>query len=383
MSVELSWLLLAVPLVFALGWMASRFDFWQWKREQRESPKAYFKGLSLLLNEQQDKAIDAFIEAVQHDPDTAELHFALGSLFRRRGEYERAVRVHQHLIARADLKHEDRERAQQALAQDYLRAGIFDRAEEAWSKLQGGRFDGEARLALMSLHERARDWQAALSAAQELHRRGDGSLNARMAHYRCELALQADARGDSAAAEAELEQAQHLAPESARPWALRAEKSAREGHHAEALRALDALRAAQPQGFSRMAGLYANSAMAAGMAEPARQVLAQAYEAAPSMALLSARLKMDQATPDATVHALIAHAQHAPTLSAAQALLGQPATSWGEAGLSVVRQAVDRAAGPVQRYRCAACGFEGLHWFWQCPGCLGWDTFPPQPIEEL
>ena len=89
---------LGLPLAFVLGWLASRFDFRQWQREQSESPKVYYKGLNLLLNEQQDKAIDAFIEAVQQDPDTTELHFALGNLFRRRGEYERAVRVHQHLL---------------------------------------------------------------------------------------------------------------------------------------------------------------------------------------------------------------------------------------------------------------------------------------------
>jgi tetratricopeptide (TPR) repeat protein len=88
---------------FALGWIGSRFDLRQWKRSDRQAPKAYFKGLNLLLNEQTDKAIDAFIEAVQHDPDTSELHFALGNLFRRRGEFERAVRVHQHLLQRADL----------------------------------------------------------------------------------------------------------------------------------------------------------------------------------------------------------------------------------------------------------------------------------------
>ena len=103
MDFDLQWLLLALPVAFALGWLASRFDLRQWKREQKDSPKAYFKGLNLLLNEQHDKAIDAFIEAVQNDPDTSELHFALGSLFRRRGEFERAVRVHEHLLKRADL----------------------------------------------------------------------------------------------------------------------------------------------------------------------------------------------------------------------------------------------------------------------------------------
>ena len=122
-------LLVALPVAFLLGWAASRIDLRQLKRADRQAPKAYFKGLNLLLNEQTDKAIDAFIEAVQHDPDTSELHFALGNLFRRRGEFERAVRVHQHLLQRADLSAADRERAQHALAQDYMKAGLFDRAE--------------------------------------------------------------------------------------------------------------------------------------------------------------------------------------------------------------------------------------------------------------
>ena len=100
MGFDLQWLLLGLPLTFALGWLASRFDLRQWRREQKDSPKAYYKGLNLLLNEQHDKAIDAFIEAVQQDPDTSDLHFALGNLFRRRGEYERAVRVHEHLLHR-------------------------------------------------------------------------------------------------------------------------------------------------------------------------------------------------------------------------------------------------------------------------------------------
>ena len=131
MDFDLRWLLFALPATFAIGWLASKLDTRQWKREQRDAPKAYFKGLNLLLNEQQDKAIDAFIEAVQNDPDTSELHFALGNLFRRRGEYERAVRVHEHLLQRGDLPRSERERAQAALAQDFFKAGLFDRAEPA------------------------------------------------------------------------------------------------------------------------------------------------------------------------------------------------------------------------------------------------------------
>ena len=146
MDFELQWLLLGLPLAFALGWLASRIDLRQWKREQRESSQTYLKGLNLLLNEQPDKAIDTFIEVVQNDPDSTELHFSLGNLFRRRGEYERAVRLHEFLLARAGLPRAERERAQAALAQDFMKAGLFDRAEQAYRALEGTRFDTDARL---------------------------------------------------------------------------------------------------------------------------------------------------------------------------------------------------------------------------------------------
>ena len=142
MDFDLSWVLWGLPIAFVLGWLASRLDLRQLRIENRQAPKAYFRGLNFLLNEQQDQAIDAFIEAVQNDPDTSELHFALGNLFRRRGEYERAVRVHEHLLSRGDLSRADRHRAQHALALDFLKAGLLDRAEEALRKLEGTRLRG-------------------------------------------------------------------------------------------------------------------------------------------------------------------------------------------------------------------------------------------------
>mgnify|MGYP000665068008 CR=1 FL=1 len=149
MDFDLTWILLGLPVAFVLGWLASRLDLRQLRIENRQAPKAYFKGLNFLLNEQQDQAIDAFIEAVQNDPDTSELHFALGNLFRRRGEYDRAVRVHEHLLSRGDLSRTDRERAQHALALDFLKAGLLDRAEDALQRLEGTPFEAPARLALL------------------------------------------------------------------------------------------------------------------------------------------------------------------------------------------------------------------------------------------
>ena len=216
MGFDLQWLLLGLPLTFALGWLASRFDLRQWRREQKDSPKAYYKGLNLLLNDQHDKAIDAFIEAVQQDPDTSDLHFALGNLFRRRGEFERAVRVHEHLLQRADLPASERDRAQHALAQDFMKAGLFDRAENAYHALDGTAFDTEARLALLTLHERSRDWRAAVEVAQKLENRGTGSFASRIAHYWCEIALEADAKQQTTDADTAIKRARDAAPQAAR-----------------------------------------------------------------------------------------------------------------------------------------------------------------------
>ncbi len=386
MDFDLQWLLLGLPVAFALGWLASRFDTRQWKREQRESPKAYFKGLNLLLNEQQDKAIDAFIEAVQHDPDSSDLHFALGNLFRRRGEYERAVRVHQHLLGRGDLPRAERDRAQHALAQDFLKAGLLDRAEAAFRALEGTAYDTEARLALLGLYERSRDWRAAAEVAQRLEKSGTGSFASRIAHYWCEIALEAEARQKDADAEAALERARVAAPQAARPIVLAGQRLARQGRHREVLELWgERLIAAQPQAFNLVAADYARCALAGGERERALQQLLALYRRAPSTDLLRAATLLDADVAAQRARAL-EHLKLQPTLSAAQELLrhhdgGAAPLDAGE--LAGVEQAISRAARPLQRYRCAACGFEAQQHFWQCPGCLNWDTYPPLRVEEL
>ena len=383
MDFDLQWLLLALPVAFGLGWLASRLDLRQWRREQRDAPKAWYQGLNLLLNEQHDKAIDTFIEVVQQDPDTSELHFALGNLFRRRGEYERAVRVHEHLLARGDLKKVDRDRAQHALAQDFMKAGLFDRAEQAYKALAGTSFDSEARLALLALHERARDWRAALEIAGELERAGTGSFATRMAHHWCELAQEAEVRRDDAEAEAALALARDVAPQMARPLVQSVQRARCRADHAAVIRWAETLLDKHPAEFNLVAREYAESAVAAGQTGAAMTRLQAAYRRAPGADLLAAMAILD---PDpARQRARAAeHLQSQPTLSAAQALLAttvhEPLDSEQR---SALRDAVAQAAKPLQRYRCVACGFEGPHHFWQCPGCLGWDTFPPQRGEEL
>lgn len=382
MEFDLQWLLVGLPVAFAVGWLASRLDLRQVRRESQTSPKAYYKGLNLLLNEQQDKAIDAFIEAVQHDPDTTELHFALGNLFRRRGEFERAVRVHQHLLDRADLGDTDRDRAQHALAQDFMKAGLFDRAEHAYKALEGSPFDTEARLALLNLYERSRDWRAAAETAAALERSGTGSFGTRIAHHWCELALEADAKGQRDEADEALKKARDAAPHAARPMLLAGQRALKSGQPQQALQHWQALFLRDPASFHLVAQDYADTALACGQADEARRLLEQAYEREPGMDLLRALARLEGTELGANPR-LLPHLKSQPTLSAAQALLGRPASEWSDERAAAVQAAVTKAARPMQRYRCAACGFEAQRYFWQCPGCLGWDSFPPHHLEEL
>ncbi len=383
MDFDLQWLLLGLPVAFALGWLASRLEGRQWRREQRDAPRAYFKGLNLLLNEQQDKAIDAFIEAVQHDPDTTELHFALGNLFRRRGEFERAVRVHQHLLQRGDLPAAERDRAQYALAQDFAKAGLFDRAEQAYRALDGTPFETEARLALLALYERAHDWRAAAEVAMRLEKSGTGSFAGRIAHHWCELALEADARGQRDEADAALQRAREAAPLAPRPLLLAAQRLARGGDTARALAAYHELAQRQPEAFDLALPDYVSCARSAGQKAAAHARLLEMAQQRPTLDLLRALDALEEKPSAASAARWVELLRRQPTLSAALAVLDAPRETWSDAAAAGVREAVALAARPLQRYRCAGCGFLGHQHFWQCPSCLGWDTFPLQRLEEL
>jgi lipopolysaccharide assembly protein B len=383
------WWFLALPLTFALGWWASRLDMLQWRREQKESAKAFYAGLNLLLNEQHDKAIDAFIVALQNNPDTTELHFALGNLFRRRGEYERAVRVHEHLLSRADLAQSERDRAQHALAQDYMTAGILDRAEAAYKALEGSAFDTEARLALLSLYERSRQWSSAIDAATRLEHTGAGSFATRIAHYWCELAQEADLRQQFESATQSVQRAHEAAPQAARPLVLAGARAYAQADYALALQNWGALFIIHPSAFSLVAVDYAQSTLlqtseGQTAAETRKAALAQIkelYQRTPSMPLLEALHLLE---PEAQPHRqrLRQRLQSPSALSAAQALLAQP-TPLALDEQSELAKTLAQAAEPLQRFRCAACAFEAKHYFWQCPGCLGWDTYPPHYLEDL
>ncbi len=381
MEFDLSTLLIGLPLAFALGWLASRVDLRQMRVENRQSPKAYFRGLNFLLNEQQDQAIDAFIEAVQNDPDTSELHFALGNLFRRRGEYDRAVRVHEHLLARADLNQAERDRAQHALALDFLKAGLLDRAEAALNKLEGTAHEQDARLALLAIYERSRDWAQASVVAAKLDSSSHGSFAPRQAHYLCEQAQTLVSAGQMQEALDKLARARELAPQSPRPLIEQAQLLLQQGQAKAALQALLMVRQASPQSLPLAAALMARLAEQAGARDSVLQLLTQAQQEQPSIDLVQAIVALED-DPQRARQRFEQHLKTEPSLLAASHWLAtEPLMQADQA--QGVRRAIERACGPLMRYRCAACGFEAKQHFWHCPGCQAWDSYPARRIEEL
>ncbi len=383
MEFDLSWILLGLPVAFILGWVASRMDLRQLRLENRQTPKAYFKGLNHLLNEQQDQAIDAFIEAVQHDPDTSELHFALGNLFRRRGEYERAVRVHQHLLSRGDLSQTDRDRAQHALALDYLKAGLLDRAEDALNKLEGTAHQTQAHLALLSIYERSRDWSKASVIAQKLSDSGQGSFQGRLAHYLCEEAESLDMAQQADQVVNLLKQATDAAPHNARARIALAKTYEQTGRAAEAYTTLENLATQVPASLPLLAPKLAALAQILNCIPKALTLLEASYAKTASLDVLNAIVTLRKAQGDADTGGLFAkHLEREPSLVAATQWIANEKFEHEEFHPQVQR-ALERAAKPLQRYRCAACGFEASQHFWQCPGCQAWDSYPARRVEEL
>ena len=381
MELDLTWILIGLPLAFALGWIASRLDLRQLRIANRQAPRAYFKGLNYLLNEQQDQAIDAFIEAVQNDPDTSELHFALGNLFRRRGEYDRAVRVHEHLLARADLSSADRQRAQHGLALDFLKAGLLDRAEDALRKLEGSPYEGQARLARLAIYERSREWPQAAQVAELLERSGEANFSVRQAHYRCEQAREAFSQGDLDRALTLLQDTVRDVPQAPRARILLGQLLMTRQQAAQSLQTLRPLFEQSDPAAPLAAASLVKAAQACGQEALARQLLQDFYDRQPSLDVLEALVSLGASGAGEMRQPFLQHLQKHPSLLAASRWLA--AAPAQEVLPPVVQKALDTAARPLARYRCAACGFEAREHFWHCPGCQAWDSYPPRRVEEL
>lgn len=382
------WWLLAIPIFFGLGWIAARVDIKQLVSESRTLPKGYFKGLNFLLNEQPDKAIDAFIEIVTLDPETIELHFALGNLFRRRGEIERAIRVHQNLLARPDLPYEYQIQSQFELGQDYLKAGLLDRAEESFNLLVDTQYGVQARRALLEIYQREKEWMRAIDAARALQESGAGSRQKEIAQFYCELAQDELVHTHPDAALVMLEKALATDRSSVRAAILAGDAYLSKG---DTEAALMAWRRVEQQSLPH-AALVAQRLMdgykAVGRPQEGLNLLKNYLAEAPSIDLLEVVFKavLDLDGVQAANRLVINELRRTPTLLGLDKLLEarlMEAPPEVRPELSLVKNLVHGYTQKLARYQCSHCGFKARQFYWQCPGCSHWESYPPRRTEEL
>jgi lipopolysaccharide assembly protein B len=387
MEIDLWWLL-ALPVFFGLGWVAARIDIKHLINESRALPRSYFEGLNFLLNEQPDQAIESFIEASRVDPETIELHFALGSLFRRRGETDRAIRVHQHLIERDGLGADQRLHALAELGQDYLKAGLLDRAEEIFLKLRGTDRDEEALANLLEIYQQEKEWGKAIAIAEAMPEHADHLWQKEIAEFRCEMAAQAMADERHDEARRLLEDALQAHRKCVRATILLGELEQKLGAGETAIEHWKRIEQQNPVYLALIAEKLMRAFADLGRAEQGVSLLRGYLERHPSLDLLDAvfRSEMENVGPEAAYTLVRDELRRNPTLLGLDKLLEAQllaAPPEKRADLELVKNLIHNHTRRVARYRCDACGFKARQFYWRCPGCGGWETYPPRRTEEF
>ena len=382
------WWLLGIPAFFGLGWIAARVDIRQLVSESRSLPRGYFKGLNFLLNEQPDKAIDAFIEIVKLDPETVELHFALGNLFRRRGETERAIRVHQNLLARPDLALEHQVHAQYELGQDYLKAGLLDRAEETFNLLVDSQYSAQARRALLEIYQREKEWTRAIQAAYSLQEAGAGGRQKEIAQFYCEIAQDELVHMQTATALEVLEKALAADRKNVRATLLLGDVYLAQGNVEAALLAWRRVEQQSVPHVALVAQRLMDGYRTLGRPQEGANLIKSYLSEASSIDLLEVVFKavLEQDGVDAANQLVSDELRRTPTLLGLDKLLeGRLMNARPEVRpeLALVKNLVHGYAQKLARYQCSHCGFKARQFYWQCPGCSHWETYPPRRTEEL
>ncbi len=381
------WWLLAFPLFFGLGWLAARIDLKQLLSESRRLPASYFKGLNFLLNEQTDQAIEAFIEAVKADSEMIELHFALGGMFRRRGEVDRAIRMHQSLLEREDLGEEKKLTALYELGQDFLKAGLYDRAEQIFIDLEPTRYANASRESLLVIYAMEKEWEKASEVARQLEKLSHRPYHVEISHFHCEMAVREYAHSDAAAAQARLREALQVNRDCVRANMLSGDYAAAAGRHEEAISLWKRIETQNPAYLPLVAERMLTSFRALDKLAEGLDLLSSYLPRYGSLDLLNTVFQATLANQGAeAAYRLVRDELHRnPTLLGLERLLELQlleAPPERRQDLQLARNLVHQHSAGLSMYRCGKCGFKARQYFWQCPACGGWESFPPRRGEE-
>ncbi len=379
-------LLLLLPVAAASGWMAAKRSYGKGKQFYTSRNIDYFKGLNFLLNEQPDKAIDVFIQMLEVDSETVETHLALGNLFRRRGEVDRAIRIHQNLIARPTLQPEHRAQALLELGQDYLRAGLYDRAESLFQELTESNLHKEQALAnLLLIYEKEKEWNKSLQISSKLESITGERLNNQRSHYYCEMADEAHAAADSKLASEYLKRAYECNKESVRAAILLGEMDKKKGNYKNAIKTLKKVAQNNPVYLSIILPSLQECYEAIEDKDAFRKFL-QEYvrinNGLTEVIMLSQIIKDEDS--DAAAMFLKEHLKDNPSLDGLYQLvsLDPISESITTAEMSQLLKALlEKLVEKNPGYKCTTCGFRAKTMHWQCPGCNSWSSI--QPVQAI
>lgn len=376
------WWLLIPPLFFVFGWLAARIDIKQLISESRRLPSAYYKGLNFLLNDQEEQAINAFVEIVKLNPDSVELNFALGSMFRRKGEIDRAILVHQKLLQRNDIAAEERLDAQYELALDYLKSGLLDRAEDTLKALQGGKYARKASAQLLDIYQKEKQWEKAIAVANTLSD-ANYSFQHEVAQFYCELALREIANSQPDAARSYLEKALATHRKCARANIMLGEIDAAAGDYEAAIATWQRIEGQDPQYLSLVGAKILEAFQNLGRAADGLQLLKSYLATYPALDLLELIHQSLVELEDEKVALEYVYT----VLRANPSMLGLKALADAESLLApverrkdfdVIRSLINENTRKLSMYHCTTCGFRAKQYYWHCPGCSGWETYSPK-----
>jgi lipopolysaccharide biosynthesis regulator YciM len=369
-------------LLAAAGWAMGRFG----ERDEEDAPPPlnvdYLKGLNFLLNEQTDQALEHFLEMVRVDDKTIETHFALGSLFRRRGEVNRAIRIHQNIIARPDLAAEQRDQALYSLAKDYLHAGLLDRAEKLFARLaEGSRYQVQALQSLCRIYEQEKEWQKAIDAGNKLETLGGDALGLQIAHYYCELAEESASKNDYASARQYVKKAQSGRQRTMRGALIRAHiaRSTEDNKTAIKLyhRIIDEHTYIIAEALPEIVVAYEQDGSLKGLDKALRSMLDDNPEMSSLIAYTAIITNISEIPViDECVEQYILNESTLSEFVDLHDLAQTDAASQAEA-LQKIRGALAKLAASTPRYQCRECGFSSQRLLWQCPSCRNWETQRP------
>ena len=379
------WQLLLLPLLFALGWAAARIDIRHLVKESRALPRSYFQGLNFLLNEQPDRAIEAFVDAAKIDPHTIELHFALGSLFRRRGETERAIRMHQNLLERDDLPQELKLQALAELGEDFLKAGLLDRAEESFEKLKDSPMSTEAKRKLLEIYAIEKDWERAIALVKDLP---EIATQKEMAEFYCELATAELIRSRPDTAQSYLKTALEWNRKCVRASLLQGDIEAQQDQTERAITCWQRIEQQDPAYLALVAQRLLDAFRKLERHDEGLQLLRGYLEHYPSIDLLDVVFQLVLESEGAGAAYLLVRDElkRNPSLLGFDKLiearlLSAPPESRPDLELS--KNIVQSYTRRLARYRCDNCGFKARQFYWRCPACGGWETYSPKRTEEF